>query len=305
VCLLEAGGPDDSVLIHCPAGLALMTKMRSINWGFETVPQPGLDGRRGYQPRGKVLGGSSSINAMIYIRGQRQDYDAWAAEGNPGWAFDDVLPYFKRAEHNERGADALHGSGGPLNVMDLRDPNPLGRCVHRGRACRPAMRSTPTSTARTQEAIGPYQVTHRNGERCSAAKAYLTPHRWAAPTCGVLTGAHATRILFDGRRAVGVEYRQGGALPPGARARGAAGRRRAAIAAAADAQGIGPGAHLQRHGMAVVHDLPGVGRNLHDHVDVVQVVDAPHLKDLFGLSLSAAWRRSVRPGSGATSAPAC
>ena len=108
VCLLEAGPPDSSVLIHCPAGLALLAKNGQANWAFETVPQAGLKGRRGYQPRGKVLGGSSSINAMIYVRGPREDYDAWAGEGNAGWSFDDVLPYFKRSEHNERGADALH-----------------------------------------------------------------------------------------------------------------------------------------------------------------------------------------------------
>ena len=126
MCLLEAGPADKSVLIHCPAGLALLAKNGQANWAFETVPQPGLNGRSGYQPRGKVLGGSSSINAMIYIRGQRQDYDDWAAAGNPGWAWADVLPYFQKSEHNERGADAWHGSGGPLNVMDLRSPNRFG-----------------------------------------------------------------------------------------------------------------------------------------------------------------------------------
>jgi len=289
VCLLEAGGPDDSVLIHCPAGLALMTRMRSINWGFETVPQPGLDGRRGYQPRGRVLGGSSSINAMIYIRGQRQDYDAWAAEGNPGWSFDEVLPYFKRAEHNERGGDELHGSGGPLNVMDLCDPNRhTAAFIEAGRQAGHAI--NPDFNGLDQEGIGPYQVTHRNGERCSAAKAYLTPHRGRA-NLHVLTSAQATRILFEGRRAIGVEYRQGGAL------RQVRAHREVLLAAGAlqspqllMLSGVGPGAHLQRHGVAVVHDLPGVGRNLHDHIDVVQVVDAPHLKDLFGLSLSAAWQ---------------
>ena len=127
VCLLEAGPADSSMLIHCPAGLALMAQTGQANWAFQTVAQPGLNGRRGYQPRGKVLGGSSSINAMIYARGHRSDYDYWAAQGNPGWAFDDVLPYFKRAEHNERGGDAFHGSGGPLNVVDLRSPNQIGR----------------------------------------------------------------------------------------------------------------------------------------------------------------------------------
>jgi len=123
VCLLEAGPPDRSVLIHCPAGLAVLAQTTQANWAFETVPQTGLNGRRGYQPRGKVLGGSSSINAMIYTRGVPQDYDAWATAGNPGWGFADLLPYFKKAEHNERGADAWHGTGGPLNVKDLAQPN--------------------------------------------------------------------------------------------------------------------------------------------------------------------------------------
>ncbi|HSW04009.1 GMC family oxidoreductase, partial [Aquabacterium sp.] len=126
VALLEAGPPDRNVLIHCPAGLAVLAKNGEANWAFQTVPQPGLNGRRGYQPRGKVLGGSSSVNAMIYARGHRSDYDSWAAEGNTGWAWSDVLPYFKRAEHNERGADDFHGTGGPLNVMDLAQPNRFG-----------------------------------------------------------------------------------------------------------------------------------------------------------------------------------
>ncbi|MCL4696885.1 MAG: GMC family oxidoreductase N-terminal domain-containing protein, partial [Burkholderiaceae bacterium] len=175
VVLLEAGSADTSVLIHCPAGLAVMAKQKTINWAFETVPQPGLAGRRGYQPRGKVLGGSSSINAMIYMRGQPEDYDAWAAAGNPGWAWADVLPWFKRAEHNERGADAFHGTGGPLNVMDLVSPNPiLPAFIEAGRQA-----GYPLNTdfnGATQEGIGVYQVTHKGGERFSAAKAYLTPN---------------------------------------------------------------------------------------------------------------------------------
>ena len=140
MALLEAGPPDHSVLIHCPAGLAVLAKNGQANWAFDTAPQAALNGRRGYQPRGKVLGGSSSVNAMVYIRGHRSDYDHWAAQGNPGWGFDDVLPYFKRAEHNERGADAWHGTGGPLNVMDLRSPNRIRpgvrRCRTTGGLCR-------------------------------------------------------------------------------------------------------------------------------------------------------------------------
>ena len=299
VCLLEAGGVDKSALIHCPGGLALLAKTGQFNWAFETVPQPGLNGRRGYQPRGKVLGGSSSVNAMVYIRGQREDYDAWAAEGNPGWGWADVLPLFKRAEHNERGADAYHGSDGPLNVMDLRCPHRFGPIFVE--AARQAGHAHNTDfNGATQEGVGMYQVTHKAGERFSAAKAYLRP-ALARANLRVVTDAHTTRVLLEGRRAVGVEARVGGATKT-LRA-----RREVLLAAGAlqspqllMLSGIGPGAHLQSLGIAVAHDLPGVGRSLHDHVDVIQVFDAPHLKDLFGLSLSGAvdavraifeWRR--------------
>jgi len=300
VCLLEAGPADKSVLIHCPAGLALLAQTGQANWAFETVPQPGLNGRRGYQPRGKVLGGSSSVNAMIYLRGPRDDYDAWAAAGNPGWGFDDLLPYFKKSEHNERGGDALHGSGGPLNVMDLRSPNRFGP-VFVDAAVQAGFTRNPDFNGPTQEGVGMYQVTHKNGERFSAAKAYLTPNL-SRPNLTVMTGAHTTRILMEGRRAVGVEARVKGALM-----QLRASREVLLCAGALQSpqllmlSGIGPGAQLQRHGIEVVHDLPGVGANLHDHVDVVQVIDAPQLTELFGLSFSGAmavirgifeWRRA-------------
>lgn len=304
VCLLEAGGPDNNVLIHCPAGLALLAKNGQANWAFATVPQAGLNGRRGYQPRGKVLGGSSSVNAMVYIRGQREDYDAWAAEGNTGWSHADLLPYFKRSEHNERGADPHHGTGGPLNVMDLRSPNPHGPdFVKAGQQAGHALNRDFNGT--TQEGVGPYQVTHRNGERCSAAKAYLTPNL-SRPNLQVITHAHTTRVLFDGPRAVGVEYRQGGELKQ-VRA-----QREVLLCAGAlqspqilMLSGIGPGAELRQHGISVLHDLPGVGANLHDHPDVVLGVDAPHQKDFFGLSMVGLWRglraiqqwRSARRGA--------
>ena len=285
VALIEAGPPDSSVLIHCPAGLALLAKNGQANWAFATVPQPGLNGRRGYQPRGKVLGGSSSVNAMIYARGHQADYHHWADQGNTGWGWDEVLPYFKRAEHNERGADEFHGVGGPLNVMDLRSPNRFGPVFVQA-AVQAGYPANPDFNAAEQEGVGAYQVTHKNGERFSAAKAYLAPHR-GRPNLQVITQAQATRILMEGRRAVGVEYRQDGQLKQLKAAR--------EVLLSAGAllspqllmlSGIGPAAHLQSHGIAVVHDLPGVGRNLHDHVDVVQVVDAPRLKDLFGLSLA-------------------
>jgi choline dehydrogenase-like flavoprotein len=208
VALLEAGPPDHSVLIHCPAGLAVLAKNGQANWAFDTVPQAALNGRRGYQPRGKVLGGSSSVNAMVYIRGHRSDYDHWAAQGNAGWGYDDVLPYFKRAEHNERGADAWHGTGGPLNVMDLRSPNRCGP-VFVDAARQAGYAANPDFNAAEQEGVGLYQVTHRNGERFSAAKAYLAPAR-SRSNLTVITDVRVTRILTEGRRATGVEFIQAG-----------------------------------------------------------------------------------------------
>ena len=302
VCLLEAGPVDTSVLIHCPAGLALLAQTGAANWAFETVPQAGLNGRRGYQPRGKVLGGSSSVNAMIYLRGQAEDYDAWAAEGNPGWAWADVLPYFRRAEHNERGADAFHGRGGPLNVKDLTSPNRFGPVfVEAGRQAGYAV--NPDFNGARQEGVGMYQVTHKNGERFSAAKAYLAPNL-ARKNLTVLTCAQTTRLLLDGRRATGVEFRIG------SETRTVAARREVLLCAGAlqspqllMLSGIGPGEHLRSLGIEVRHDLPGVGRHLHDHVDVVQVLDAAKLTELFGLSLTGAinaikgifeWRRHRR-----------
>ena len=289
VGLIEAGPPDKSVLIHCPAGLALLAQTGAANWGFETVPQPGLNGRRGYQPRGKVLGGSSSVNAMIYARGHRADYDAWAAEGNPGWSFDEVLPWFKHAEHNERGADAFHGTGGPLNVADLRsDATWRERFTQAG--VQAGYPRNPDFNGAEQEGFGPYQVTHRNGERFSAAKAYLTP-QLSRPNLQVLTGAQVLRVRFEGGRAVGVDVRMGGAE------RTLKARREVILSAGAlqspqllMLSGVGPGAHLQALGLPVLHDLPGVGQHLHDHIDVVQVVDAPGHHDLFGLSLAGAAR---------------
>ena len=285
VALLEAGPADSNVLIHCPAGLALLAKTGDANWKFETVAQPGLNGRKGYQPRGKVLGGSSSVNAMIYARGQREDYDHWAAEGNPGWSFDEVLPYFKKSEHNERGADAFHATGGPLNVKDLTSPNKFGpEFVKAG--VQAGFKENRDFNGADQEGVGPFQVTHKNGERFSAAKAYLTPNL-SRPNLHVITGAHTTRILMERKRAAGVEYQQGGEVKQLKCAR-------EVLLCAGALQspqilmlsGIGPHAHLLESGIATLHDLPGVGENLHDHPDVVLVADAPHLKDLFGISLS-------------------
>ncbi|MBC7662671.1 MAG: choline dehydrogenase [Caulobacter sp.] len=287
VALIEAGPADRNMLIHVPAGMALLAQTHTANWNFSTVPQKGLNGRIGWQPRGKVLGGSSSVNAMIYIRGHRADYDHWAAEGNKGWSYDEVLPYFRRAEHNERLGGDYHGNAGPLNVMDLRSPNRFGP-VFVEAAVQAGYPKNADFNGAVQEGVGLYQVTHKNGERHSAAKAYLTPNL-GRKNLTVMTGAHTTRILLDGKRAVGVEVRVNGALQP-------LKATREVLLCAGSLQspqilmlsGIGPGAALQKHGIAVVHALDGVGANLHDHVGVVQVVNTPGLTELFGLSLPGA-----------------
>ena len=289
VALLEAGGTDQSALIHCPAGQAVMARTGQANWQFKTVPQAGLNGRHGYQPRGKVLGGSSSLNAMIYTRGHRADFDHWAAQGNPGWAYDDVLPYFKRAEDNARGADDFHGVGGPLHVMDLSQPNRFGpvfvqACLQAG------FGDNHDFNGESQEGVGLYQVTHKNGERCSAAKAYLTPHL-SRPNLRVFTGAHVIRLLLERKRAIGVEFVHEGQVKQ------LHAKREVLLCAGAlqspqilMLSGIGAHAHLLENGIATVHDLPGVGQNLQDHPDVVLVVEAPQAKDLFGLSWAGASR---------------
>jgi choline dehydrogenase-like flavoprotein len=293
VTLLEAGPPDTSALIHCPAGLALMARKGNLSWAYETVPQAGLLGRRGYQPRGKVLGGSSSINAMIYIRGQAQDYDDWAAQGNPGWGWADVLPWFIRSEHNERGPSPWHGTGGPVHVKDLDCPSTFRRAFVQA-AVQAGLNENPDFNGETQEGAGPYQVFHKAGERHSAAKAYLTPHL-DRPNLKVITGVHVTRILFEGHRAVGASFMptEGGAT------QSVRAHREVLLCAGAFGSpqllmlsGVGDGAALQAQGIALVADRPGVGRNLHDHPDVVQVVNVPGsgYGELFGLSLPGLWR---------------
>ena len=289
VALLEAGPPDSSVLIHCPAGVAAMARNGQASWAFDTVPQAGLHGRSGHQPRGKVLGGSSSINAMIYTRGHRADYDHWAAEGNAGWSYDELLPYFKRAEHNERGADAWHGADGPLNVKDHPTPNPVAQAFVAA-GVQAGFAHNRDFNGAEQEGVGLYQVTHRDGERFSAAKAYLTPHL-GRPNLRVFTGAHATRLLLERKRAVGVEF-----IADGAVQRLKAHREVLLCAGALQSpqllmlSGIGPRQHLLEVGIALQHELPGVGMHLHDHIDVIEQVNAPGVRDLFGISPGGIWR---------------
>lgn len=268
VLLLEAGGGGAGVLIDTPAALAVTVPTRLHNWAFQTVPQPGLGGRRGYQPRGKALGGSSAINAMVYMRGHRSDYDGWAAGGNPGWGYADVLPYFRRAEHNEQFDDEYHGQGGPLNVARLRTDNPFH--THFLQAARQAgHRLNPDFNGADQEGMGLHQVTQKDGQRCSTFRAYLAP-ALGRPNLQVLTGAAAQRVLFEGRRAVGIELRHGGRV---LRAKA-----RAEVLLCAGAlqtpqllmvSGVGHPGPLVAHGIGVHHELMGVGANLQDHLDFV------------------------------------
>ncbi len=283
VCLLEAGGSDDSVLIQAPAGVATMAWITKHNYAFETVPQPGLNGRRGYQPRGKVLGGSSSINAMLYVRGNKRDYDRWAALGNPGWSYDDVLPLFRRSEHNEQFNDNFHGQGGPLNVTYQRFQSPLSELFLEAAAMNDIPLNSDCNGAE-QEGAFLYQVTHLNGERCSAAKAYLTPNL-SRPNLQVLTHAVTAKVNFEGRHATGVSYYQGSEL------RQVHARREVILSSGTFGSpqllmlsGIGDANELQKFGVPVVHHLPGVGKNLLDHLDYVQAWRAPDDTASFGIS---------------------
>ncbi|HEX5464884.1 MAG TPA: GMC family oxidoreductase N-terminal domain-containing protein, partial [Burkholderiales bacterium] len=208
VLLLEAGPRDNYLWIHIPIGYGKTMFHPVYNWGFYTEPDPGMHGRKIYWPRGRGLGGSSSINGLIYIRGQPDDYDHWAALGNAGWSWHDVLPYFIESEANQRGADAYHGANGPLAVSDIGKPHELMEAFIRGAGEAGIPRNDDFNGA-TQEGVGYYQLTTHNGWRCSAAVGYLKPARRRA-NLQVETDARATQILFEGRRAVGVVYEQRG-----------------------------------------------------------------------------------------------
>lgn len=267
VLLLEAGPSDDSLWIHLPIGYGKTMWDKTYNWCFETDPDPNMNNRRIYWPRGKTLGGSSSINGLIYIRGQREDFDHWQAMGNPGWGYDDVLPYFRRSENNQRGADAFHGGDGPLRVSDIGAKHELIEAFIAG-AQENGVPRTEDFNGAQQEGAGYYQLTTWNGWRCSAAKAYLKPARDRANLV-IQTRAQATRLLFEGKRAVGVAYLQDGVMRE-ARCRGEVLLSAGAIQSPQLLQlsGIGPGALLQKHGIDVVHDSPQVGEKLQDHLQL-------------------------------------
>lgn len=275
VCLLEAGPKDDSFLINVPAGAAaIMPKPGKINWGFDTVPQKGLNGRKGYQPRGKTLGGSSAINAMIYIRGHKSDYDNWVDMGAKGWGWDDVLPYFKKSENREAGADSLRGVDGPLNVSKLQSPNPTAE--HYLSACAELqLPKTDDFNGAQFEGSGHYEVTQKDGQRYSAAKAYLTPNL-DRPNLTVITNAITTKINVKDGRAIGVECQIDGTIQTINAARevllcgGAFGSPQIL-----QLSGIGDKAELAAHGIDCVHHLPGVGKNLHDHIDYIISYKSP------------------------------
>jgi choline dehydrogenase len=267
VLLLEAGPRDWHPFIHMPAGLSKLVNRKGVNWDYNTAAEPHLQHRALWWPRGKVLGGSSSINAMCYIRGVPADYDDWATMGATGWHWDNVLPYFRKAEGNSRGADALHGGDGPLSVSDLRYTNPLSQ-VFIDAAMQAGLPRNPDFNGPAQEGVGFYQVTQRDGARCSSAVAYLRPAR-ERPNLTVHTGAQASRITFDGRRANGVTYAMGGQgfHQPAARevllCGGAINSPQLLMLS-----GIGPADALLRLGIPVVQDAPGVGANLQDHLDI-------------------------------------
>ncbi len=266
VLLLEAGPRDWHPFIHMPAGLAKLVGKKGINWDYNTMPQPQLDGRRLWWPRGKVLGGSSSINAMCYIRGAMHDYDEWAELGAESWNWNAVLPYFKRSEGNQRGEDALHGANGPLKVSDLRYVNELSRAFIDAGEQAGYARNTDFNGA-TQDGVGLYQVTQVGGARCSSAVAYLDPAK-PRTNLTVVTGALANHVMFDKSRASGVAYTHRG------RNVVATATREVLLCGGAInspqllmLSGVGEADHLRGHAIDVVVDLPGVGANLQDHLD--------------------------------------
>ncbi|MBM3585201.1 MAG: choline dehydrogenase [Alphaproteobacteria bacterium] len=268
VLLLEAGGNNDNWRVQMPSALAEAIAGTRFNWAYETEPEPHLGGRRVQHPRGRVLGGSSSINGMMYVRGHARDYDRWAQKGCRGWSYADVLPYFRRAERHEDGADPWHGGDGPLNVTTSRMTNPLSQAfVQAGvQAGYPA---TPDANGRQQEGFGRADRTTHKGRRWSTASAYLDPVR-ARPNLTIATGARAQRVIVEHGRAVGVAHAQG-ATTTNARA-----TREVILAGGAInspqllmLSGIGPADELRGHGIAVLLDRPGVGRDLQDHPDIV------------------------------------
>ena len=274
VCLLEAGGWGRNLLFRAPAGglLMLRDKPKFNNWAFHTIPQKGLNNRRGYQPRGKALGGSSAINAMIYIRGQKEDYDSWAKEGNNGWSWNEVLPFFKKAENNENGSNEFHGNFGPLEVSNQKAAKPISHAYIEACANYQVKIRDDFNTG-DNEGAGFWQSTifhskNKNGQRCSTAAAYLLPHVKNRKNLEIITKANVVRIIFDGKKAVGLEYMHQG------KKKKIRAHKEVILSAGSlmspiilQRSGIGALEDINPHGIELIHELPGVGKNLQDHID--------------------------------------
>jgi len=290
VVLLEAGDRDRNPWLHIPLGYGKTMTDASVNWMYETEPEPNCAGRRIFWPRGKVLGGTSAINGLVYIRGQVEDFDHWRQLGNAGWSFEDVLPYFKRAEGNVRGGDALHGGDGPLGVSDLA-PHPLCEAFIEG-AVQAGIPRNPDFNSRKQEGVGYFQLTTRRGLRSSTSVAYLKRAR-GRPNLRIFTRAHAARVLLDGTRAVGVAYRQ-----DGQERELRCGREVILCGGAINSpqllmlSGIGPAKQLKDHGVAVALDLPGVGENLQDHYQARVIFRCARAVTLNDVMMSP-WRKAL------------
>ncbi len=282
VCLIEAGGTNNNMMVKTPGFMPFIRG--ASNWKYETVPQKGLNGRTGYQPRGRGLGGSSAINAMVYIRGHKWDYDNWAALGCEGWSYDDVLPVFKRCEDNARGADPFHGAGGPLSVTDQHWPQ-AGSLAFIEAAAEMQLPRNSDFNGAIQDGFGLYQVTQKGGERWTAARAYVEPAR---DRMEIITGALTEKILVENGRATGIVISQGWGRKRTIRARGAVVLSAGAFGSPQILQlsGIGPAAHLQSVGIEVVDDKPAVGADLQDHIDYVSCFETTSKTDFFGDSLS-------------------
>ena len=310
VCLIEAGGKDTDPRIHVPLGFAFLGDKSNLSWNYDTEPQKGfekvlvespsvavvdstggvhkaqrevMEHRKGFQPRGKTLGGSSSINAMLYVRGHRWDYNHWAELGNAGWSYDEVLPYFKKAEHNEVFDNTFHGQNGPLNVCNIRHSNkPTDQFVKAGSKLYPY---NDDFNGAEQEGIGYYQTTQKDGKRCSTAKAYLVP-AMVRPNLTVLTNMPVNKLLLDGGKAVGVQC-----ITQKQATVDFSARKEVVLSAGAFGSpqillrsGIGPREEIVKHGIEHVVDLPGVGHNLQDHLDYLSVHNHSST-DLIGMSL--------------------
>jgi choline dehydrogenase len=265
VCLIEAGPPDYSPWIHLPIGYGKTMWDPSVNWKFHTEPDPEMNNRPIYWPRGKCLGGSSSINGLIFIRGQKEDYDHWHDLGNDGWSWDEVLPYFKKAEGNDRLGEPLHSQIGPLRASSIKKTHPLVEAFIKS-ANQLGVPTTDDFNNLQQEGVGYYQLSTHNGLRCSAAKAYLKPIK-SRQNLSIITNAQVSKILFKDQQAVGIEYFQGGSKHQ------IASQKEIILSAGAlqspqllQLSGIGPASLLQKFGIPIVHDSPGVGKNLQDHL---------------------------------------